>query len=118
METKEQLIKTVREWVKIDNEMRTLQRELTKRKNEKKQVSKNLIDVMRVNTIDCFDIKDGQIMYVKKTSKKPITKKNLFDILSNYYKGDAEKVNELNTFILESREDVTKETVILKMNKK
>ena len=33
METKEHLINKIKEWVKIDNEMRTLQKEMTKRKN-------------------------------------------------------------------------------------
>lgn len=36
METKDQLIKTIREWVKIDNEIRALQKEQNSRKKEKK----------------------------------------------------------------------------------
>ena len=75
METKEQLIKSIKEWVKIDNEIRALQKEVKKRNDEKKNISKNLIDVMKNNEIDCFDLKDGQIMYSKKNVKKPITKR-------------------------------------------
>jgi hypothetical protein len=115
METKEHLIGKIKEWVKIDNEMRTLQKELAKRKADKKNISKDLIEVMRKNEIDCFDLNDGQITYCKKNVKKPITKKVLFSILSNYCEGDVEKANEINDYILENREEVVKETVVRKI---
>ena len=115
METKEQLIKCVKEWVRIDNEIRLLQKEQSLRKNEKKKISQELMEVMKKNEIDCFDIKDGQIMYTKKNVKKPITKKNLMNILTNFYKGDMEKAGELNNFILDSREDVVKESIVRKV---
>jgi hypothetical protein len=54
------------------------------------------MEIMKKNSIDVFDINDGQLCYSKKTIKKPITKKVLIEILSNYYKGDAIKANELN----------------------
>jgi len=111
MSNKEQLLSLIREWVKIDNELRTLQKEVAKRKMDKKGLSKSLIDVMRKDSIDVFDIKDGQLCYTKRSVKKPITKKVLFNILGTYYKGDLEKAEELNTFILENREEVVKETI-------
>ncbi len=117
MENKEQLINTVKDWVKNDNEIKVLQKELTLRKNEKKKISKELIEVMRKNEIDCLDINDGRIVYSKKSVKKPITKKTLIGILSNFYKGDTDRVTELNTFILENREDVIKESIVRKISK-
>ena len=59
METKEQLINTIKKWVKIDNDIRALQKEQNKLKHEKKTISKLLMEVMKENEIDCFDIKDG-----------------------------------------------------------
>ena len=117
METKEQLVNSIREWVKYDNEIRNLQKELNKKKNEKKQISNRLIDTMKQNEIDCIDIKDGKICYNKKNVKKPITKKVLIDILSKYYNGDLLKASEVNDFILENREETTKETIVRKMAK-
>jgi hypothetical protein len=117
METKDQLIKTIKDWVRIDNELRALQKEQIVRKNEKKNISKELMEVMRKNEIDCFDIKDGQIMYSKKNVKKPITKKNLILILSNFYKGDVEKATEMNDFIMENREETVKESIVRKIMK-
>jgi hypothetical protein len=117
METKEQLIKSIKEWVKIDNEIRALQKEAKKRMDEKKKISKNLIDVMKNNEIDCFDLKDGQIMYSKKNVKKPITKKSLLDILAKYCEGDTIKAGEINDFIMDNREEVVKENIVRKISK-
>ena len=75
------------------------------------------MDVMVRNEIDCFDIKDGQIMYSKKNIKKPITQKNLLGILANYCKGDMERASEINNFILENREEVVKEEIVRKIRK-
>ena len=117
METKEHLIKTVKEWVRLDNEIRSLSKEINTRKNDKKKVSLALMDVMKKNEIDCFDINDGKICYTKKNIKKPITKKVLMDVLSKYYKGDITKATQLNNFIIEHREEVVKENIELKIKK-
>jgi len=117
METRDQLIKTIKDWVRIDNEIRTLQQEQSKRKKEKKMISENLIEVMKKNEIDCFELNDGHLSYSKTHTKKPITKKVLLNILSTYYKEDTTKAVELNNFILENREEITKETIVRKINK-
>jgi len=117
MESKEELIKAIREWVKIDNEIRILQKEQIQRKNEKKKISANLMEVMKKNEIDCFDINDGQILYNKRNIKKPVTQKKLVGILSNYFNGDISKATEVNNYILENREEVVKETIVRKINK-
>jgi hypothetical protein len=116
METKETLIKTIKEWVKLDNEIRALKKEESKRNSEKKAVSNTLIEIMKKNEIDEFDIKDGQICYSKKHIKKPITKKMLTNILSKYFKGDTEKAAEINDYILDNREEVVKEAIVRKLN--
>jgi hypothetical protein len=117
METKEQLINTIKDWVKIDNEIRTLQKEIKQRKSSQKKISESLIMIMKQNEIDCFDLNDGQICYNKKNVKKPITKGVLLNVLSKYYDGDFMKASELNSFIMENREEVTKETISRKINK-
>ena len=111
METLDQLKQNVREWVKLDNEIRALNKEITTRRNDKKKISKRLIDVMRENKLDIFDLKDGQLMYVKKNKKKPITQKQLLTLLSSYYKEDVSKAEEMHNYLLENREEVTEETI-------
>lgn len=118
METKEQLINTIRNWVKVDNDIKKIQKEQNKMKNKKKELSNSLIEIMKKNEIDCFDINDGQIIYTKKNIKKPITKKNLLQILLMYYKEDLFKANNLNDFILNNREEYTQEIIVRKHNDK
>ena len=117
MENKQQLIESIKDWVKLDNEIRKLQSELSNRKNEKKRVSTKLMETMNSNNIDCFDIKDGQLCYNKRSVKKPITKKGLFDILTKYYNGDLMQATQVNDYIIENREEVVKETLVRKMAK-
>jgi len=117
VETKEQLIKTVKEWVKIDNDILILQKEQKKKKAEKEKLSKLLIDIMKSNEIDEFDLKDGHIQYTNRKVKKPITKKSLLDTLTKYFGGDFMKANEANSFILDNREEIVKESIVRKINK-
>jgi hypothetical protein len=117
METKDELIQTIKQWVKLDNEIRTLQKEQAKRKNDKKIMSLKLIETMKKNEIDCFDINDGQICYTKTNLKKPINKKVLMEILSSYFNGDILKATELNNYIIDNREEEVKENLILKVKK-
>lgn len=115
--TKEQLVQSIREWVKIDNEMRALKLEMNSRKKIKDTISANLVTVMKENQIDGFDINDGRIEYTKRNIKKPINKKMLLNILSQYYEGDDVKANTVNNFILQNREEVSKEVIIRKVDK-
>lgn len=114
--SKEELIKNVREWISLDNEIRTLQKEQKKRRDKKKEVSESLIDFMKENEVDCFEIKDGNLSYVKQNVKKPITKKNLLEILSKYYDGDIFKATEMNEFIMNNREEVVRESIQRRIN--
>ena len=115
-DTKEILVKTIREWVKIDNELRTLKKEQKIRDTEKKRFSANLIKIRKEKEIDCFDNNYGKIQYNKQTVKKPITKQLLLNILSKYYQGDETKAGEVQNFILENREETVKETITRKIN--
>ena len=74
------------------------------------------MNIMRNHQIDCFDINDGKILYKKKNIKQSISKSYLLNILSNYYHGDTNKVNELNTFILAQRKITVKESIVRKIS--
>jgi len=115
MDSKDVLIKTIQDWVRLDNEIRQLKKEEQKRKDDQKKLSENLINIMRKNEIDEVDIKNGKLIYSKKNVKKPITKKNLLSILSKFYKGDISKANEVNEFIIDNREEVVVESIVRKI---
>lgn len=113
---KEELIQSIRNWVKIDNDIRVLNKECALKRKEQKKISQKLIETMKQNSIDEFGINDGKICYTSKNVKKPISKKILFDILSKYFEGDTLKATEMNNFILENREETIKETITRKIN--
>tara|TARA_B100001057_G_scaffold428766_1_gene454463 strand:+ start:4562 stop:4921 length:360 start_codon:yes stop_codon:yes gene_type:complete len=115
--TKDLLILNIKKWVKLDNEIRAIKKEETKRKNEKKKLNEDLINLMKSNEIDCIDTKDGQICYNQKSVKKPITKAYLLNILSKYFDGDLNKAEDANEFILNNREEVIKESIVRKINR-
>ena len=111
------LVNNIKEWVKLDNEIRALKSEEKIRVNAKKKINDNLMTIMKDHEIDCVDIKDGQLCYTQKTVKKPITKKNLMTILSKYYKGDIEKAGNMTEFISTNREEQIQENITRKINK-
>jgi len=115
MESKEKLIKTIQDWVKLDNEIRKLKKEEQTRKNDQKKIAVDLMEIMRKNEIDEVDINNGKLIYSKRNVKKPITKKALLSILSKFYKGDVNKAIEINDFILDNREETTVETITRKI---
>jgi len=117
METKEQLVNKIRDWVKIDTEIAQLKAEIKERNNKKKLITTELVTVMKTNQIDCFDINGGALVYKKSVVKKPINGKSLMTILQNYYKTQPEVAEELTKHILDNREEKIKETIKRKIDK-
>jgi hypothetical protein len=117
METKEQLVNSIKEWIKIDNEISQLRSEIKDRNNKKKLLTQELVNVMKTNTIDCFDINGGALIYKTSKVKKPINGKTLLMTLQNYYKDQPQVAEELTKHILDNREEQVKETIKRKTNK-
>jgi hypothetical protein len=117
METKEQLVNNIKEWIKMDNEISNLKAEIKDRNNKKKLLTENLVSVMKTNSIDCFDINGGSLVYKKNKVKKPINGKTLLISLQNYYKTDLKTAEEITKHILDSREEQIKETIKRKIDK-
>jgi len=117
METKEQLVNNIKEWIKIDNEITQLKNEIKERNNKKKTLTESLVSVMKANTIDCFDINGGALIYKKNKVKKPINGKTLLVALQNYYKQDPKVAEDLVKHVMDSREEQIKETIKRKVDK-
>lgn len=115
--TKEQLKDYLRQWVRVENEISTLSAEIKKRKLLHQELSKSLLDVMRKNEIDCFDIANGRIVYSKTKARVPLNNKQIKSALTTYYKDDTEKANSLAEFLLASRVEKTRETIKMKIPK-
>ena len=87
--SQEQLLENVKAWLNLDNEIKTLQKEVKTRRNRKKELTENLMSVMKVNDIEQIDLTDGQLIYTKKKTKAPLSKKHLLESLSKYFKNDT-----------------------------
>lgn len=117
METKEQLVNNIKEWITIDNEISQLKAEIKEKNVLKKTLTENLVDVMKNNKIDCFDIKDGSLVYKQNKVKKQINSKTLFALLQNYYKDEPKMAEDLTKYVMDNREEQIKETIKRKINK-
>ena len=115
--SKEQLVYNIKEWIKMDNEISKLKAEIKERTNKKKSLTENLVTVMRTNSIDCFDINGGTLIYKKNKVKKPINAKNLMSVLQNYYKDNPKHAEDLTKHIMDNREEQVKETIKRKIDK-
>ena len=117
METKEELVNNIKEWIKIDNEISELKSKIKDKNNNKKLLTENLVSVMKSNKIDCFDINGGALVYKTNKIKKPINGKSLLAALQNYYKSDIKLAEEMAKHIMDSREEQIKETIKRKTEK-
>lgn len=114
MESKDQLVSNIKEWMKMDNEISKMKSELREKTNKKKKLTENLVTIMKNNSIDCFDINGGALVYKKSKVKKPINGKSLLQSLTMYYKSNPGLAEEITKHVMESREEVVKETIKLK----
>lgn len=114
---KDRVVETIKEWISVDNEIKTLQKQIREKRQDKKELSDMLVDIMKNNEIDEFDVNDGKIIYSKNKVKKSITKKHLLKAMSDIFKDNPEKAKEITSFILESREEKVNETIRRQVNK-
>ena len=113
----ENLKENIKNWLKLDQEIKVLQKEIKNRREDKKNYTQDIVNVMKQNEIDCFDVKDGKLLYTKSKIKAPLSKKHLLASLMTYFKNDTETVKSVAEFVLNSRAEKIKEN-IRKKNKK
>lgn len=113
MSQKEVLVKTVKEWMDLENDIKKIQKDMKLKKDIKKKISEKLVEIMKTNEIDCLDISDGKIVYTKNNIKSSLSKKHILDCLSKYFKDNEDiKPEDVTSFILENRTTKVKENII------
>jgi hypothetical protein len=117
METKEQLVVNIKEWIRIDSEIVKLKHDIKERNAKKKILTDGLMTVMKSNEIDCFDINGGSLIYKTNKVKKPLNSKTLMTTLKNFYKGDLKMAEELTKYVLDNRDENITETIRRKLDK-
>lgn len=108
---KELLIELIKEWMNLETSLHLLKKETKIKNQQKKQLSEQLITIMKPCQIDRFDIQGGSLIYKKNKSKKPLNKKTLQSILQSFYPEKPEMAQQLSQYILENREETVKDVI-------
>jgi hypothetical protein len=114
MENKNELVQTIKTWVNLDNQIRELNKKCSTLKKQKAAIGLSLVDCMRTNTIDCVKITGGELLYKKKTTKQPLGKKLMYDLLVNYFPKNSDDAEKLKAYFEENRIDRTTEKIVRK----
>lgn len=113
------LIALIKEWKQIDDEIKSIQKEVKKRRDRKKLLSDKLIKIMRTNEIDSFDINNGKLLYTQSKLKESINRPYLLGIISKYFEDDdTVDIGGVADYILENRSIKVKEGIRCKLDKK
>ena len=115
--TKDELIANIKEWIKMDNEITKLKAEVKDKTNKKKELTESLVNIMKGNSIDCFDINGGALVYKKRKTKQSISGKFLLSQLEEYYKEQPELAKEITKKVLDNRLEVFKDEIKRKIDK-
>ena len=105
MSNKEELFKKIKEWIASDDRLKLLQKEIKEIRALKKDLTDELLVIMKNNDIDCFDVNENKLIFCQNKVKAPINKKTLLENLENFFK-NYPKINpeEVTNFVLENRD--------------
>lgn len=104
------VVENVKEWIKVDNEIRVLQKEMKDRKERKKDLTAALVNILRDSDIDGWNTKEGKLEYVKTKTKSALNKAHIREALAKFIEND-EQVEAMTQFIYESRGVKEKESI-------
>ena len=116
--SKAELINIIKNWKQLDDELKAIQKEIKERKNKKKNLTEQLVKIMRSNEIDCFDINNGKLLYTQSKQKSSINRAYLLEVMSKYFQNDNSiEIDKVTDFILENRQVKIKEGIRCKLDK-
>tara|TARA_B100001093_G_C26787577_1_gene997378 strand:+ start:988 stop:1359 length:372 start_codon:yes stop_codon:yes gene_type:complete len=116
--SKAELINLIKNWKQLDDELKTIQKEVKERRNKKKIITEQLVKIMRNNEIDCFDINNGKLLYTQSKLKSSISRPYLLEIMSKYFADDdTVEIDKVTDYILENRNVKIKEGIRCKLDK-
>ena len=75
MTSKEDLVNIIKQWIEIDDKLKQLKSHAKEYNNKKKALTTSLLEIMKENEIDCFDINSGKIVYCQSKRRASLNKK-------------------------------------------
>ena len=104
---KQKLKESVKEYLNIDNEINTLQAAIKERKKKKEELSAFILGAMKSNEIQQMNINNEKLVYSVSSSKAPLNKNYLNNVLTNYFNNHDKALDVIN-HILTNRQKVEK----------
>ena len=101
----------VKDWVTLDDDIKTLQEAIKKRKKRITELTPLILDFMKRFNINDLNTQNGQLRYTTSLLAKPVNKNFLLSKLGEFFK-DNEKSQVLTTYIYDNR--IKEEKVKLK----
>ena len=117
MASKEQMVTHIKRWMQYDNEIKKLQDELKTKKELRKQHTHELVEIMKTNDIDCFDVNNGKLISTKTKVKAPLNKSQMMQALMQFYNNDEARVRELGDHLMSARQEKINESIRRKVTK-
>jgi hypothetical protein len=112
----QQLVATIKEWMRVDHEIQSLRRQTKVVNDQKKELSKLLMALMKEKNLDEIDLTDGKIIRKTRTTKTSLNKKHLLECLGKYYKNET-TAKEISAYILDARKAKIDECIVCKKEK-
>jgi hypothetical protein len=117
---KEELIELVKQWIDMDGEINKLNKSITSTKTQiqninkdKKKITDQLLIVIKTKNTDIV-LGNNILAHKVKKTPKAISKKYLLEQLNLYYKNQPDIAKDVSTQILNNREFIFTEDIILK----
>ena len=115
--SKEEMITHIKKWMQYDNDIKQLQNELKTKKESRRQHTEQLVNIMKNNEIDCFDVNNGKLLFSRTKVKTPLNKSQMVQALMEYFNNDEPRVRELEDRLMSARKEKITETIRRKINK-
>lgn len=93
----------VKLWLKLDDDIKTLNEAIKERKTKKNEITPRLLDFMEKHEINDLNTNEGHLKFQKSLRSKPLSKKYLMDRLGFYFKNNS-KSEKIVNFLYNNRE--------------
>ena len=111
-EYKEDCTDKVKEWLRIDDEVKEIMNKVKMLKHRQKEISHYIIHYMKIGGIENLTFNGGYLEFSTKKTKEALSKKKMSFLLNQYYKNNNSEADKLLNYINENQ--VIKEKVQLK----
>jgi len=107
--TRTELVENVKKWIALDKEIHTMKRTLKERIAAHKSLAATIIQIMKSDSVDSYNIAGGAIIHKQRRSKRAISKKYLESEIYKYFVTDPSGAQNILETILNNRGEIVKD---------